>query len=642
MFKIKEVEVNGLPGFEDKLELKLNNSLTTLIGPNGSGKTTTLKVINSLVSFLNMCKFDLSIDQIDNWTSWNEATIKFESEDYFENKWDDLEALGSQMKELAFTVIMTEKKFYIKRVMSEYGGVEVADFDNLFLESEELARLRDELDANKSLETEHDSKIKTLRGTRNSQTQINAFQKKLDEAKNKAKKNESDIARESIELLNFVSGGLRRSQLCDFLRTLRLPEVKFVKFGETDFSNIENSISRIAELKAGIEPDTKYDEIKNQLQDLLQQKPHFYSKRDDNIKDFLNINGVDYSKTSTGTRICIFYFSLIFETNENDLVIWDEPENGLHQTRRFKLLDLILGDTRQFLIATHATELAPVFDEKCSVIRTSCEHRVIDGQNYISFYSTKDKIGAFKLADSLGLSPARLLFTANVAIWVEGPSDMIFWRKAIELHPDGQSFVEGFDYTFLMYGGKCISHLTALETNEQLDILAISSHPIFIVDSDISNLENFSEAETHLKAPAKRILDSFRNPDLESGTNLFMYSNGREMENYLPMSSIKYAIKKIATTISDDDISSLSDSDWGRHEKYFDYIGRKFEERSVGTRSEDSQKFKPKAYTRWGDSNKTEVVKRAIESECFLLENLNYDGQSDVEQIVEFIGRWQV
>ncbi|MBL8021059.1 MAG: ATP-binding protein [Leptospirales bacterium] len=415
--------------------------------------------------------------------------------------------------------------------------------------------------------------------------------------------------------------------------------MKYIRFGETDFSEIKDAISAIAVIRAGEDPDSKYQEIKTRLATLIQQDPHFYSVRGGEFQDFLKLDDVDYLFASTGTKICLFYFSLIYQSAANDVVLWDEPENGLHPTRRYKLLDLMLGDTRQFILATHSTELARIFDDRVSVIRTESEHRKIEKRNYISFRPTRDRIAAFKLADELGLSPSRLLFTATVTIWVEGPSDMIFWRHMLGIHPKKDRFVEGFDYSFLMYGGQCISHVTALETNEKLDVMAISSHPIFIIDSDLTDEQHFASPHSNIKGAAKRIYESFSKAD--PGSNLFLISRGREMENYLPLEAIRHAVGGVCTTLSATELDEINrNDDWKRTEKYSEMLSRKFTQAGLGAKNADGI-FRPKCISRWGENNKTDVVRNALEWPQLSLQTLKYQGQSDVDDIVEFILKWQ-
>lgn len=640
MFKFKKITISGLPGFDGDMELDANRHLTTLIGPNGSGKSTSLSAITSVISFLNTYSFDKKGNTFAHWLNWSQVEISFESEVEIENEFEQLEKLGKKIKSISFRVENKKDLLFVSKIWSENGKYELNSLEDYYLESKEFEKLKTNLKNILDLKNTSLKNLEILKARPNNSASIQAEQKRLDDFNARIKELEAAIQVESIELLDFSPSPLERKVISDFIGELDLPLVKFISFGETDFSDIKTTIKKISEIRGGNHPDEYYNKIKNQIRDLIQQEPHFYNERSKN-QDFLNLNGVDYQNVSTGTKICLFYFSLIYETYENDIIIWDEPENGLHPTRRYKLLELILKDTRQFIIATHSTELAPIFDNRCSVIRTSIDIDHTLNKQIIKFQKMSDKRDAYALADQLGLSPSKLLFTANVAIWVEGPSDMIFWRKMISIHPEGSNLIEGFDYTFVLYGGKCISHLTALETNEKMDILSLSSHPIFIVDSDISELEQYENIEQNLKTEAKRILNVFNDDQRESGSSLFLYSFGREMENYFPLEAIKYSILNVSKQITSEELNQIAfqNDDWGRNEKYFTMIDRKFTAGNLGTIKEG--KFISKGISRWGENNKTEMVKFALEWPEISLIRMKYNCQTQVEQIVSFIKRWQ-
>ncbi|EKR92261.1 AAA domain protein [Leptospira santarosai str. CBC379] len=639
--KITKIKLKGLPGYEDSFELEFNDHLTSLIGPNGSGKTTSLSAIHTLFDFLNKGKFEKRDISIDNWLNWDEANIELKFPEPFKNTSNSFLYLGEYFDEITISLKNTNKEIFVSTLSTINGLIGINDLGKLYLRSEQLETLSIKLSELRSNEQRHSTELSAAQIQGSSNATQNA-QSRLDSVRKEIKIIEEQINKENIDLLNFNESGIRREAFENFLRDLSIPRSKYIRFGETDFSDVADTIKNISKIRGGKDPEERYSEIKRKLRDLLQQDPHFYYDRDNGNQDYLEINNVDYQKVSTGTKICLFYFSLIFETKKNDLIIWDEPENGLHPTRRYKVLDLILSDTRQFLIATHSTEMAPVFSQNCNVIRTICEHRDIDGKNYLSLEKTMDKIGAFQLADSLGLSPSRILFTSNVVIWVEGPSDMIFWRKAISLHEKGISLVEGFDYSFLMYGGKCISHLTAMETNQKLDITSICRHPIFIVDSDIDEISKYEKPSENLKESAKAVMDLFSNPKNPPGTNLFLYSNGREMENYIPVNCIKDALTELVSGIEKSEIArlNLDENDWSVDEKYYEMLDRKFIASNLVVTTKSGEK-RGKGFTKWGEKNKTEFVKFCIESNNFKPYNFRHNGSNQVTQIVEFVERWK-
>ena len=45
---LKEIVTNGFKSFADKMEIKLDDEVICIVGPNGSGNTTMIKIINDI------------------------------------------------------------------------------------------------------------------------------------------------------------------------------------------------------------------------------------------------------------------------------------------------------------------------------------------------------------------------------------------------------------------------------------------------------------------------------------------------------------------------------------------------------------------------------------------------------------------
>ncbi|EMO58519.1 hypothetical protein LEP1GSC161_0720 [Leptospira santarosai str. CBC1416] len=167
----------------------------------------------------------------------------------------------------------------------------------------------------RSNEQRHSTELSAAQRQGSSNATQNA-QSRLDSVRKEIKIIEEQINKENIDLLNFNESGIRREAFENFLRDLSIPRSKYIRFGETDFSDVADTIKNISKIRGGKDPEERYSEIKRKLRDLLQQDPHFYYDRDNGNQDYLEINNVDYQKVSTGTKICLFYFSLIFETKK--------------------------------------------------------------------------------------------------------------------------------------------------------------------------------------------------------------------------------------------------------------------------------------------------------------------------------------
>ena len=137
------------------------------------------------------------------------------------------------------------------------------------------------------------------------------------------------------------------------------------------------------------------------------------------------------------------------------------------------------------------------------------------------------------MLDDLDVRASDILQT-NGVIWVEGVSDRIYLRHWIKLLCEEVGIVppaEGLEYTFLEYGGRCLSHYgfsnvdCSVPGDDDLSLLipalAISRNHVVVMDSDKgSGTARLSETKERVIAEAART----------------WVTMGREVENYLPRS----------------------------------------------------------------------------------------------------------
>ncbi len=96
-----------------------------------------------------------------------------------------------------------------------------------------------------------------------------------------------------------------------------------------------------------------------------------------------------------------------------------------------------------------------------------------------------------QILSNLGSKGSDLL-QANGIIWVEGPSDIIYIQKWLELYAKENNliqFFKGIDYEFSMYGGALLTYLFVNEgngnaKNELVNLLKINTNNFLITDSD--------------------------------------------------------------------------------------------------------------------------------------------------------------
>ncbi|MBL8021060.1 MAG: AAA family ATPase [Leptospirales bacterium] len=164
MFKLTNIKVEGLPGFEENLVLDCNPNTTVLIGPNGSGKTTTLSVIDTLFSFLNKGVFDESNVSILTWIKWNTAVLSFSSDSPFPVPGDAPQELGSTFSRVTISVTNQNDTLRVTRIETEHGMLELNP-NNIYLESSKLTELQNTL---VDLQNRMNARVQTIKDLKRS------------------------------------------------------------------------------------------------------------------------------------------------------------------------------------------------------------------------------------------------------------------------------------------------------------------------------------------------------------------------------------------------------------------------------------------------------------------------------------------
>ncbi|WP_455886174.1 ATP-dependent nuclease [Pseudomonas rustica] len=636
--KLLKVSCTGLHGFES-FELDNVNKINVLVGPNGTGKSTALRVLALALDILQKQTFEGDLPRHDSWDRFSIARLTFSTGN---NKTFSDQYWSKPSPSIEFTIECSDEIFFITQITmgSTVKFESRATIEKIKSLEEEIHETTKNInDLNTNIQNPH------LAGQR----QHNQFN--LEQTENKLTELTTNLESLSIVTISEPSSEdkeIARSQADELLQNLNFPSAFVVDSSEAIEKAIPNLIEKFCRLKSGPRADNRvFQKATDHLQQLLQQTVDFF---ENNGKRKLTLNGVDYRKASSGTQISLAYFGLTNLISESDIVIWDEPENGLHPTRRIRILDLIKGDSRTFFLATHALEFAPVLWREGRVYRCDAEYIEDAEAPKLTLHSITSREQTYQLLEALGVQPARTLFTANVIVWVEGPTELIFYRHWLNyyMQKNAPDIEEGFHYTIMHYGGGLISYLNITDKNDDertdalYDLLSLCRHPVIIVDSDLDSSPTTPSTIDSLKPSAQKIFGQIQKINHHRpNAALFSFTSGREVENYLPDDSIWHALEQC----------------WKSHEKYTkDISSHGFTVSQYERFNESIEKFltiqlalnpltnskSPDAQpapgrSQWGSANKVEMMRNALFAPSTTIDNMKWGFPSELERIGEFI-----
>ena len=628
MFKLTKANFKGLQGIED-LNLDFSE-ITTLTGPNGTGKSTVLGVLDLALRIVGEKEICALLPDYEPWYLFDSAELTFVSDELIKMKF-----LG-EAQEIVVRIEIQDLSYHIESVSSNKRTYninkpvlksELDEWDKGVAEA--LASLSEmERILSAAAEFRREEVKQQLTSSRvNAIENLNFCRKKLEDSQT--------ILVDLIEDGAQTGATYSRADFNEFLKDLDLPSVRLITTGHLMEQDIPALIDRLVSLKIGNTLQERiFKDREKRLNELLRSQTHFYIN---NTKNTLLINGVPYDKASTGTYLTLAFFAITNSEDPNKIILWDEPENGLHPTRRTQLLELMGRDPRQFVLATHATEFAPVLQSDCKVYRCVSDYDEENSHFQFSVVEVACRREAFKTLEALGISPARTLFTANVVIWVEGPTDLLFYRHWLAKRLEPKGYQEGLHYTFMQYGGSLINYLEVadnMEVESTIDLLSHCRHPIILVDSDLEEVPVGKRVEDLLKTGAKRISQEITKlNDGRSDAAMFLATRGREIENYLPAEAIFYAVEKLWADFSNLKKSlDLSQFQLDPFEKYFDSLGKFF----IANKVVDKDN-KPKGRSIWGADNKVAMMAAALAMPDFDDNKLLLNCRSDLQKIEDFI-----
>jgi predicted ATP-binding protein involved in virulence len=214
----------------------------------------------------------------------------------------------------------------------------------------------------------------------------------------------------------------------------------------------------------------------------------------------------------------------------NFIFAFEELENNLHPALQRRLLQYITDLARKHetlvLITTHSNVVIDLYsrDREAQILHVT--H--LGGKSQVRRVQTYvDNCGVL---DDLDVRASDLL-QANGVVWVEGPSDRLYFNRWIELATDGE-LSEGTHYQCVFYGGRLLAHLSAsdptVDADEVVQIFRVNRNAMLMIDSDKK------AAGTPLNSTKQRLVS-----EIESLGGLAWVTSGREIEHYLPINAIQ-------------------------------------------------------------------------------------------------------
>lgn len=215
---------------------------------------------------------------------------------------------------------------------------------------------------------------------------------------------------------------------------------------------------------------------------------------------------------------------------------FEELENNLHPAllrRLLRYIDRYIDENESTVfLTTHSNVALDMFgsSEHAQIVLVSHDGTTAKTSTIDTHFRRHEVLS------ELGARPSDIL-QANGIIWVEGPSDVVYLNRWIELASGGK-FKEGRDYLCAFYGGALLAR-TQFADPEAADadlVNLFAANPNFVVICDSDKRSEDSE----LKGRVQRIDDEVSK--IPSG--MIWITQGKEIENYLPGVVLKQALEK--------------------------------------------------------------------------------------------------
>jgi predicted ATP-dependent endonuclease of OLD family len=165
---------------------------------------------------------------------------------------------------------------------------------------------------------------------------------------------------------------------------------------------------------------------------------------------------------------------------------FEELENNLHPALQRRLMKFVTENAKRegtlVFLTTHSNVVIDMFSHErdAQIIHVTHSGGLSQARRAQTYVENRGVL------DDLDVRASDLL-QSNVVVWLEGPSDRLYFNKWIALFTEG-ALVEGTHYQCVFYGGRLLAHLSASDPSqgaeEAVKILRVNKNAIVVIDSD--------------------------------------------------------------------------------------------------------------------------------------------------------------
>lgn len=214
----------------------------------------------------------------------------------------------------------------------------------------------------------------------------------------------------------------------------------------------------------------------------------------------------------------------------NYVFSFEELENSLHPSLVRRLFSYIRNISVEhgcpFFITTHSNVVIDLFgaDDVAQILHVTHDGKTSKARTATTYIENKGII------QDLDIRASDIL-QSNCVVWVEGPSDRLYFNRWIELTSDGK-LREGAHYQCVFYGGRLLAHLYAGDLDNESDslisILRVNGNAILLIDSDRKS------KNAKINKTKQRVAN-----EIKKIGGVSWVTAGREIENYIPVRALK-------------------------------------------------------------------------------------------------------